>query len=562
MNPYLIQVETVRLKKWCIHYNYSTYYNEEITDLCEAAIRLIENNFCPVCYCDDLLFFKDKNGKATVEPLIIKQSNYSSEANIRFPESLANNNRPFDLEGAFQAGLYTYFENQAFDRDCAWQSPYIRAILYPYRFRIENFNCELYPSVKIFSDGAIIVSFCILSPDIELEIEHFINDFVNLFNKKVSDIEIPPELLSLEAENILLTENGGIRNRIKNISLVKLLKKYIKAKSYSTKSGDFDYSFTSMSDFKKITNKEYGMNSIKDQVLVSLCTALNPRINEWRYILAGPPKLLYSSGFWMGRPSICIIDYTGIPKTAGQIEKKYKVELGKILSRSTLVNENSAIEHIKNNIRCFDDVSIQFNSALQLYIYSQAGINNRRYPVENYFDMIMPWQIKSEYIDYVLITYRKIEAISTDPSATISDILKLRKKLSLIDRMIDLQSYSHYGDVRKYIDQSLDMLQLDRLRSTIEKNIAIKSQTLEILSNRRNRGFVSLITIVFGIVGASGLSKDVVEQFFIGQSDYFLLPVSLISFVFTAALMILVVILVHEAMQILGREGTSKTKEL
>lgn len=494
---------------WNVYHNYSTYFIEPINDLGEAARQLVASELCEAAYSTDGLAYWNTKTEVREYPVSIKRLGYSNEADIQLPPGLSG----YSAECIYQASSMRSFELFLFNQIFLEQTAYVRAFMQPALFSFEQKQIILYPQVKLYQNGVMIISFRIIAPNHSYPINNLIENEVNLYKHNADDIQISPALLRLNIHVPLSHENNNPASRYQTRQSILFLNKTINENYTYTEFENFSHQFISIKPFEKLAEDEpmLNFNILTEYISSAIALVLNRPKQGIKYSIFGAKKLRLQPGaYWISRPNICILDFEEQPDTASEIAHKFNEELGRILARSSSIPREKAIEMLPESLRLYEDFLLYINKALGVCIYSKQALESKdQYKDINKSELIFPIQVKFEFIDYIHLSYLRHEERSLEFADTISELFHEKRNLLRIDRLVrNSTSYTEIGDFFNY---ALQCFQIEVIKQNISENIELKLQKLQEYRDKRNNQFSSLLAISFGIVGVTSLAKDVVE---------------------------------------------------
>jgi len=237
---------------------------------------------------------------------------------------------------------------------------------------------------------------------------------------------------------------------------------------------------------------------------------VNQTSADFIYILKGMDKKRYHLGnYWVGRPSIYIIEFDEQPETSPDIIRDYGTEVRKILSRISGSNFLKVGDFLEPNLRKFDDYDVYMNEALTLWIYSKKGLarwGDKKDP--NHGKLVYEKHIQEEFIDYLDITYRQqLEKSSIKPGKNETIFDKRTKILNLLDIS---RKVGYAGEINEFHEFAGKKLKWDEMRKQAEENIRLSAE----YSDDNFRKFGLVISIIFGLSAASNIAAQITLPLF------------------------------------------------
>ena len=127
---------------------------------------------------------------------------------------------------------------------------YIRGYLNACYIGLGDRVIALYPMIKIYNNGVLILSFRIIAPinHVEYLIDDFIKYDVNLYQHKADYIEVPPEWVELQTRDLLLWSDGDLVSRYKTQRSINEIDSMINDKIKEINEIDFTFQVLHLKD--------------------------------------------------------------------------------------------------------------------------------------------------------------------------------------------------------------------------------------------------------------------------------------------------------------------------
>ena len=201
----------LNLLDWNIWHDYSTYFLEDIEDLHEVAKSLVKSGLCQVVYHsnDVAYWYTEKSVKSG--RVSFKNTNADSWNTAMFSDEfkeVSGENRTKDnayiMECTLQAVRFRNWEGYVSSFFVLQNVSYIRGFLTPIYFIKGGSRVSLYPQIKLFNNGVIILSFRMIAPDRVITSSDFVERYLNLYQHPFEDMKVPPSLIELDHKNLYL----------------------------------------------------------------------------------------------------------------------------------------------------------------------------------------------------------------------------------------------------------------------------------------------------------------------------------------------------------------------
>lgn len=506
-----------RINRWDLWHSYSSYFLEGIKDLKSTAKDLVKYNLCKVVYCSDgTLFWKNESGVQEYKVNVIDRDP-DSKASYKFPKGIEKDEDA--LFYADQAIRMAYFEHKVYHEEYSELYPYIRGFINTINLTEAGRKVLLYPQIKLYQTGTLLVQFRSLSGEQPSYIEPLIRHDINLGRRIAQNTNVPPEIIKLSMRSFYLDSRLQPVNHPKILNRYRL-RGYLSAIDYVIDNNTIhddgnNYSFNTKhlsfyENEEPDVNLEYLMNSI----LSSVSYILNKPNEGLKFIIFGSNHNKYNLGhYWIGRPCIYLLQYSNQPEIANKIVESNGEELGRILSKIELKEFGNFNKFIGKNLRSGDDYCHFMNKGLTLIAYCNNEISKHIIDGKTNADLICERQIVNESIDYFNMCYHRIAEKSDIEFDLIRSILFesktiLNNKKFLVKLNSTYNHVSSYGDINEVHEYACQIFDWKGLTKQIEDQLKITNDSIAI----RNEKF-RMVALIISILSAIGFFSIVFGLF-------------------------------------------------
>ena len=127
-------------------------------------------------------------------------------------------------------------------------------------------------------------------------------------------------------------------------------------------------------------------------------------------------------------------------------------------------------------------------------------------------ELVLSGQSKAEFVDYVNAEAHRLGEAAMEGARGFDDIVRVRLGLRELDA--SMRAASQYGELKEYFDTAWAHLRIIDTVQSAERDLVLQTAVLEERTGRYSRRLGYSLAIVFGLVGASGLSEKLVEPAF------------------------------------------------
>jgi hypothetical protein len=530
----------MKITNWNIWHSLSTYFIEEFKDLDEIAIKLVETDLCPLVLSSKGQIWWKKNKEVKTTNLEFTYSK-NGECKFIFPEI----SDQYVIEVLTHGIDMVLSESRVFNEKYLNSFQYLRGFLGTCRLKKDNRTISLYPQIKLYNNGVLDLSFRELGPKgFEYYINSFIENELNLSRLDLDNIEVPPALIKLN--NIFRYSELPFSKKFKAFIRGKSLKKaneIVQNKTKTIKEGNFSYKLAPLK--LKVSNNsgKVHLSSLYEILISSLDVIINFKYNGFIINHSN-----YTWGdFWISRPSVYILDFIDQPDSSFEIIDNFSNELGKIMARQYKPYHVDFSKFMSENLREFDDYCLFINKALTLWIYSKNGIRSYKDPDPNGGRIIYENQVQVEAINHLFMSHKRLFEVSSILHISYKSIIKEQLDLISLEELF-IEGIGNYGEISKWHERASEILNLNGIRSLINKNLKMRSEYSHEKRDDLFKRFGLIISIIFGFFGTALFALNVTVPIwsYYGFKTPFFIPESLLTsfLVVVTGLLALVILIV------------------
>lgn len=514
----------MKLMDWEIWHTYSTYFTAPIRNLDEAAESLVDNGVArcafvssgSIYWCDDGV---TKKGNASVE---LSTDRRHSKINI---ESTSAD--PFVFESFLDACYLKFIELQQFGEGNNVQSPYIRAFVGEYWLTAENNRTYIYPNIKLYSSGVILVEMRILSPDEAISLERFIDEHVNLSMQAFTEVWIPPKLVYpiLKGEHLYINGKVTIPQSIRFRLQESGIQSYIESNSMLSDNGEFRFDLVPI---LKRQNNDKLPEGLIDESSIAPVTQLDLAVaivgatcvsisasHSWpltSFRQADIPARIGES--WTCKPHIHISRHEEQKTNAADNEKSHKDSFGWVMGRLVEEPFNIGRTFLPKDSRIFNDYSAYVDLQGSLWVWSTSGVQE---VIDSSVSTIFPTQElacvfenqpKVEYLEYVYMLHlRLLNRIGQTRSSY--DVFELHN--DFLELKLGLRESSVFGETRDLLTNGWQKLGIPAVQEGILESIEIRKVLFSTINESRAEGLALFVAVTLGFLSLPAFASSLIE---------------------------------------------------
>ena len=498
------------IRDWDIWYTYSSFLEVSHIDLTAAASALVRSGLSPcVVHRDGQTWWKVENQVRTGQTLIqLSQRGVSATVSL-------------EVDGGGDAGLEGYtkevwtqacnfrFNEMRLCKDGPLPPPYIRVTLGEFHLTSsdENISVILYPVVKLFETGVILVQFRLIAPDRDIPLEEFIPHYVDLGGALFNEVLVPPSVTELAAKAYFHSATSWPlywryllhKAECKHDQAVEELTQEIE-------SGDFSAMLAPMTSEGEAGDT---LSSIASTLYSIIGYVISKPRSGAIFLLRGQVDIISSGNYWSGRPHIHVLDFEGQKISAKENISAFGGEFGLILGRTVADTPDDGLRYLTDDLRHFDDLSSFISQSATLWVWSLNGKERQAESADaNRGHLIYEQQAIVELLEYGYMLHRALLS-KVEKAKDANEIHELRWAVNHLQ--FDMENATHFGETRALLFSGWDEIGLAKLKDRISAALSIRSEQVTFHDARRSERQGKLLTIVFGMIAVPPIANDVLS---------------------------------------------------
>lgn len=531
----------INLTKWNVWSNYTSFFVNEM-DLDKVAHCLVESGLCQFTFRSHTngILWSD-NGKIKEDNLQIDLKEHSTKTTMKFPKGL----KDYPLECAYQSGSLRFFETYLLHEFVDRKYDYIRAFTGVILIRIDGHEMRLYPQFKIWGNGVFSLLLRIFSPSQSISEDSLINNHINLFRHKASEIYLPPKVIELDAIEYMSDFELRKRDRSEFTEYFNEIRQQIDESSFRVDDTEFEF-IVCPADIELDKDKDDpNFMSIIDYMFSSLSASINQL-----YIDSKAKKNILGD-FWIGRPQVMIIDFEENNQKASENEKQFVSEFSKILSRTSNVTQRLIDDIFHNSLRIYEDYSCYLNQGIGLWVYSREGmLSNNEYADVNNGHLIYPLQIQAELMDYLYLSYKQLYELARLSPLSFDFLIHLKGEYHSLNEVKN--NVSSFGEIQKMFSYFYTTINLEYWERSFNEIVDLKKEVSKDNLANHYSNIALLLSLIFGAVGVLPFSTDILIPIWkdLGLwSPHIKSTTNLFFFLITSVIFLIILILLNKLLK-------------
>jgi hypothetical protein len=502
----------LEIEEWEIWHTYATYLESTGIDLQESARRLVASGVAECVMSRDGRTYWRSTSAVETGWTFVETDSISGGSTFRLELDKGCKAKPtgFALEAWGQASHFLISECAVLGDDTALPPPYLRAYLGKFLFTSTSSDktsseLNLYPVLIIYESGVLMIEYRMIGPETVTPLADFIEGGVNLFRFKFERVEVTPGLVAFATRAYYQSSRKW--NFIQRLQLMWLQSGHDMAVKQRTKTqADEHFSF----DLALLSSSGTDdLKSIAQTIFHSVAFIIGrPRVG-FAFLLWGQKPAPAVGEFWSGRPHIHLVRFRDQCKTASENEFRHGSDFGRILSRTTMLDDAGARRNLPADARAFQDYSAYLTAASTLWVWSMNGLSMRQAWMDrNRGSLIYERQVLAELLEYGYMLHRSLYH-RLERFETTAKVISVRKEILRLQRK--MREASHSGEIQELLEKGWNQLGLPHLISEIEGGLRLReSETSSVEALRATRiGWA--LTVVFGFVAVPALADQVIQ---------------------------------------------------
>lgn len=494
-------------------YNYTIGLGTTDVNLLSTATTLLKSGMTrAVCFSDLKCLYLDENGDIKLEWLQHNGRQWDLGWTINFSEEL-----PRSVVEELTICLELSFHEQRIENPEARQvADHIRAALPPIILEKGDMTLPIFPWLKVFSDGIMILSFQLDTSWDGLSEADFISEIVNIYQRYFDEVWVQAKIQRLDADQVIpdafqreLSIGGQnlIGRKMKKLMDDMRAKSRLVLDESLKKTGrDFDIGEDSWI-LHQIAGSEKQENW---EATIELCRSIYVNALASLVVSGAKKKSVQSPQIllWHGRPSISLMRFRDQPYSKEVLLKQFSSSLSRLLLRTPEMADPPALPL---DLRPFDDYCFHANRSLLLWTWLRPNeSSDDSWEDSTTRAQLLENQSRAEHFEYHNMRIARASAIANSPPSD-NHLIEAYEVLASANTVIHHSSKS--GEITDALSY---LMSAAGTRGLIESG---KEQARWHLDERRYRADKSrsrvdrLLAIVFGFVGAAGLADLVIQPF-------------------------------------------------
>lgn len=494
------------VKNWDVWHCYSSFISASKVDLSRASRDLVEAGFaiCSVHRDGETWWSQDERIFSGLTQ--IEVNSRGDRSSYKLIADGADGITGYAAEVWSQACKFRFSELRLLG-ESEMVPAYIRLALGEFHLtsRSSGFSAVVYPVVKVFESGVLLVQFRVMSPERDMDSDEFIGRFINLAGVSFDKVEVPPSISSLATRAYSQhVAHWPFYHRPEILYRQYMHDKHVRINSRQIESGDF------VAEISRLSSSAGGdtLSSLARTIFNMVAFVLSKPRYGLPYLLLGQVKLLETGNWWSGRPHIYLLDYEGQEDSASRNLEKFSAEFGWMLGRVPRGDDKSGRRYLSEDYRHFDDYSLFISSSATLLAWSRSGKADTEFADPNNGHLIYEHHAVVEHLEYGCILHRAL-LHKAENGFSLEQIHSARHALN--KHQASMIDSSYFGEIRELLSAGWNVMGTPELQERIKESLAVKESEVALLDSRQNEKINRRLTVLFGIIATPPLAGEVLK---------------------------------------------------
>lgn len=496
------------VKDWDVWHCYSSFISVSAIDLVQAGRDLVESGLAICSVHRDGKTWWSQEG-TTLSGLTRIEVNASADrSSYSLSADGVDEIKGYPAEVWSQACKFRFSEIRLFGKSEVVPA-YIRLALGEFHLtsRSSDFTAVVYPVLKVFESGVLLVQFRVMSPGREMNSDELIGRFINLSGVSFDEVEVPPSVSSLATRAYSqIIARWPFYYRPEIIFRQYMHDKAVRINSHKTESGDF------VAELSKLSSSAGGdtLSSLAQTIFNMVAFVLSKPRSGLPYLLWGQVNMLAAGKWWSGRPHVYLLDYEGQENSADRNLKKFGAEFGWILGRVPRGGDKAGFRYLSGDYRHFDDYSLFISSSATLLAWSRSGKAETEFADPNNGHLIYEHHAAMEHLEYGSILHRAL-LDKAENGFSLEQIHSARHALN--KHQASMVDSSCFGEIRELLSAGWKVMGAPELQERIKESLAVRESEVALLDSRQHEKVNRRLTVLFGIIATPPLADEVLKPF-------------------------------------------------
>lgn len=358
----------------------------------------------------------------------------------------------------------------------------------------------VYPVVKIYATGVLLVEFRLICPSRPIYLNEFVRRFINFPMAELDELLVPPALARLAP---IITQPGHAHRFYKRpAGLVRLWLHKVALRSRTSVDTEDDFVFP-LAPLTTVPGVKDKLADLALLIMNAVAYVIAGNGSSWGYLLQGWEPGRGIGIRWTGRPHVHLIRFSDQAETASENESRHGDSFGQILGRVALEHPELGRQFLPPNSRRLDDYAVYFGEALTLWVHARRSIKAKTGvpPTDpNRGHFVYENQAVSDLIEYGYSLHWRFAEYAANETASPLEVLKAQRDLLATDWA--MTEAGRFGDLRDMLRKAWQALGVPSLRQWVQQSLSLRQAEAAELQGReiaRWGGFLAVFAALAAV---------------------------------------------------------------
>ncbi len=501
-------VRQMILHRWEIWHTYAAHLTSPPIDLEGAANVLVSSGFARCALLPDLSVVGLSEGELKKEGVNVAGDNLTATTKIEYPPWLDDYSR----ETVVTAALMRTRMRLLFGAELGFPAPHLTAAIGECRLQCGETTAHLYPMLKLFEDGVVLLSFRIVDPAEPIHHDHFVDHHLTLRLRTFDRTAVPPGVAKVVADAENLPGIRGVRRRNRQWGKSQVHHSYVEENTQNVRSGDFEFQHFWFD--QDLLGYSESFRTLALSMLDGVAYLADRPGGGFRYVIGGRKRKHILGGYWSARPHIHLLAFKKQRDTASRNESSHLRALASILAGTRVTNKKFAKTILGRNLRPNNDYGAYINSGGSLWVHTGKSLayhfdagGPKKKPL--FMASVVEHQVAADVLDYGHALHRQLAEDASAPCSDLDEVLT--RKTVLVDLGQTQKEGAVFGELRDLLEAGWSAYGIPDLRHTINDHLQTAISTAEYKFSKRTSRWATALTILFGMGVVPVLSDRVLK---------------------------------------------------
>jgi hypothetical protein len=505
------------LQDWEIWRQYTTYFLDPPPSSDEIATSLVENGIVMCARTVGGTLIWEEEGRIETE-----ETSIQAEPDGRHSWKLRTDRKmdAFIVECLHQSAWFEVSESKVLVAPNQFPAPYVRGFVGECRFEGNEHLFSIYPVIKMYTTGVVQVLLRLVSPDRDVSLSEFIQEYRNANTFRFDNVWGPARLVkAVMSRDVDDKERFPHLIAWKRKQVKEAFGAFIDAKTQSVKGGDFTWNLAPLflkgltptlsssgePAFLPTQSKELGytISELAETLIANMAYALEKTPRFWR-----KRRALRRGDYWVGKPHIYVTKHHDQRETATENEAIHGSAFGCVLAGVISDTEEQALAFLPQSARSFQDFGWYVIREAILIVWSRAGLRKlSKYADANRGHLIYEQHVVAEALDYGYVLHRKVLELALG-TRTALQAFQAQEELITLERT--LGDASPFGELQGLLESGWQKMGMETLKRLIFDALEVRSQANLGRENRKTGVWRFTVTTTLSLLATLGVAHQVV----------------------------------------------------